>query len=43
MQVKAGKYVMPDSISHNAQDLIRRILVVDADKRLTVSKQSCCA
>lgn len=28
---------MPDNISRNAQDLIRRILVVDPNKRLTVS------
>lgn len=30
---------MPDNISRNAQDLIRRILVVDPNKRLSVSKK----
>ena len=35
-KVKSGKYAMPDNISRNAQDLIRRILVVDPAKRLTV-------
>ncbi|CAO3600529.1 unnamed protein product [Absidia cylindrospora] len=37
-KVKAGKYVMPDDISRNAQDLIRRILVVDPSKRLTMDQ-----
>lgn len=32
---------MPDNISRNAQDLIRRILVVDPNKRLNVSKVTC--
>jgi serine/threonine protein kinase len=30
---------MPDDISENAQDLLRRILVVDPSERLTVSDQ----
>ncbi|KAI8339439.1 kinase-like domain-containing protein [Chlamydoabsidia padenii] len=37
-KVKAGKYAMPDDISRNAQDLIRRILVVDPSKRLTMDQ-----
>ncbi|KAI9312164.1 hypothetical protein BX666DRAFT_2161655 [Dichotomocladium elegans] len=37
-KVKAGKYVMPDNISRSAQDLIRRILVVDPSKRLTMKQ-----
>ncbi|KAI8086385.1 uncharacterized protein BX664DRAFT_282272 [Halteromyces radiatus] len=37
-KVKAGKYTMPDDISRNAQDLIRRILVVDPSKRLTMDQ-----
>ncbi|CAO3585663.1 unnamed protein product [Absidia cylindrospora] len=37
-KVKAGKYAMPDDISKNAQDLIRRILVVDPSKRLTMDE-----
>ncbi|CDH53197.1 camk camkl gin4 protein kinase [Lichtheimia corymbifera JMRC:FSU:9682] len=37
-KVKAGKYVMPDNISRNAQDLIRRILVVDPNKRLNMKQ-----
>lgn len=36
LQVRSGKYTMPDHISRNAQDLIRRILVVDPAKRITV-------
>ncbi|ORY89975.1 hypothetical protein BCR43DRAFT_480777 [Syncephalastrum racemosum] len=35
-KVKAGRYTMPSGISRNAQDLIRRILVVDPAKRLTM-------
>lgn len=35
-KVKIGKYMMPEDISPSAQDLIRRILVVDPSKRLTV-------
>lgn len=35
-KVKIGRYAMPDNISASAQDLIRRILVVDPTKRLTV-------
>ena len=38
LQVKAGKYTMPNDISKTAQDLIRRILVVDPSKRLTVKR-----
>ncbi|OAD76384.1 hypothetical protein PHYBLDRAFT_109842 [Phycomyces blakesleeanus NRRL 1555(-)] len=37
-KVKSGKYTMPDDISRNAQDLIRRILVVDPTKRLTMEQ-----
>lgn len=37
-KVKTGKYVMPDNISKSAQDLIRRILVVDPSKRLTMKQ-----
>ncbi|KAI8880847.1 Pkinase-domain-containing protein [Backusella circina FSU 941] len=37
-KVKSGKYIMPDNISRQAQDLIRRILVVDPTKRLTVEQ-----
>ncbi|KAG0167242.1 hypothetical protein DFQ28_005948 [Apophysomyces sp. BC1034] len=37
-KVKSGKYAMPDDISRNAQDLIRRILVVDPSKRLTMEQ-----
>jgi serine/threonine protein kinase len=35
-KVKSGKYIMPDNISRSAQDLIRRILVVDPSRRLNV-------
>ncbi|KAG2221061.1 hypothetical protein INT45_009719 [Circinella minor] len=37
-KVKSGKYSMPDNISRNAQDLIRRILVVDPAKRLNMEQ-----
>ncbi|CAO3649507.1 unnamed protein product [Cunninghamella blakesleeana] len=37
-KVKAGKYAMPEDISRSAQDLIRRILVVDPSKRLTMEQ-----
>ncbi|KAI8144169.1 kinase-like domain-containing protein [Fennellomyces sp. T-0311] len=37
-KVKSGKYSMPETISRNAQDLIRRILVVDPAKRLTMEQ-----
>ncbi|KAI9304917.1 hypothetical protein BJ944DRAFT_277982 [Cunninghamella echinulata] len=37
-KVKAGKFAMPDDISRSAQDLIRRILVVDPSKRLTMEQ-----
>ncbi|KAG0838170.1 hypothetical protein G6F19_003283 [Rhizopus arrhizus] len=37
-KVKSGKYVMPENISRSAQDLIRRILVVDPSKRLTMKQ-----
>ncbi|KAG1457306.1 hypothetical protein G6F46_007312 [Rhizopus delemar] len=37
-KVKSGKYVMPDNISKSAQDLIRRILVIDPSKRLTLKQ-----
>ncbi|KAI8065429.1 hypothetical protein BC940DRAFT_258943 [Gongronella butleri] len=37
-KVKAGKYTMPNDISKTAQDLIRRILVVDPSKRLTMKQ-----
>ncbi|KAF7732339.1 hypothetical protein EC973_005235 [Apophysomyces ossiformis] len=37
-KVKSGKYAMPEDISRNAQDLIRRILVVDPSKRLTMEQ-----
>jgi serine/threonine protein kinase len=35
-KVKSGKYMMPDNISRSAQDLLRRILVVDPSRRLNV-------
>ncbi|ORX51995.1 Pkinase-domain-containing protein [Hesseltinella vesiculosa] len=37
-KVKAGKFIMPSDISKTAQDLIRRILVVDPSKRLTMKQ-----
>ncbi|OAC99876.1 hypothetical protein MUCCIDRAFT_146914 [Mucor lusitanicus CBS 277.49] len=37
-KVKSGKYIMPDNISRSAQDLIRRILVVDPSKRLNMQQ-----
>ncbi|KAG1443179.1 hypothetical protein G6F56_010770 [Rhizopus delemar] len=37
-KVKTGKFVMPDSISKSAQDLIRKIMVVDPSKRLTMKQ-----
>ncbi|KAI7896652.1 kinase-like domain-containing protein [Mucor mucedo] len=37
-KVKSGKYVMPDNISRSAQDLIRRILVVDPSRRLNMQQ-----
>lgn len=37
-KVKSGKYIMPDNISRSAQDLIRRILVVDPSKRLNMKQ-----
>ncbi|KAI9481141.1 MAG: kinase-like domain-containing protein [Benjaminiella poitrasii] len=37
-KVKSGKYVMPNNISCSAQDLIRRILVVDPSKRLNMQQ-----
>ncbi|KAI8641581.1 hypothetical protein BD408DRAFT_367923 [Parasitella parasitica] len=37
-KVKSGKYIMPDNISRSAQDLIRRILVVDPAKRLNMQQ-----
>lgn len=37
LQVKSGRYVMPHNISYEAQDLIRKILVTDPNKRITVS------
>ncbi|KAI8968362.1 hypothetical protein BDF20DRAFT_177117 [Mycotypha africana] len=37
-KVKSGKYTMPDNISVPAQDLIRRILVVDPSKRLNMQQ-----
>ncbi|KAI8374779.1 kinase-like domain-containing protein [Blakeslea trispora] len=37
-KVRSGKYVMPDNISRSAQDLIRRILVVDPSKRLNMQQ-----
>ncbi|KAH8550159.1 kinase-like domain-containing protein [Umbelopsis sp. PMI_123] len=35
-KVKTGRYVMPHDISYEAQDLIRKILVTDPSKRITV-------
>lgn len=39
-KVKSGKYIMPENISRSAQDLIRRILVVDPSRRLNVKYTS---
>ncbi|KAJ8657249.1 hypothetical protein O0I10_007065 [Lichtheimia ornata] len=37
-KVKAGKYAMPNHISRSAQDLLRRILVVDPNKRINMKQ-----
>ena len=35
-KVKQGVYYMPTSLSEEAQDLIRRMLVVEPEKRITM-------
>ncbi|KAF7722438.1 hypothetical protein EC973_003140 [Apophysomyces ossiformis] len=37
-KVKLGKYSMPDHISYSARDLIQKILVIDPEKRLTMTE-----
>ncbi|KAH0795672.1 CAMK family protein kinase [Histomonas meleagridis] len=38
LAVKSGKYIMPDTIPAIFQDLIRRMLVVDVNSRITISE-----
>ncbi|KAG6387447.1 hypothetical protein SASPL_152637 [Salvia splendens] len=35
-KIKAGRYSLPDQLSDGARDLIKRILVVDPTRRLTI-------
>ena len=37
-KVKSGLYFMPSSLSEDTQDLIRRMLVVDPEKRITMEE-----
>ncbi|KAG0172611.1 hypothetical protein DFQ28_010187 [Apophysomyces sp. BC1034] len=37
-KVKVGKYKMPDHVSYSARDLIQKILVIDPEKRLTMTQ-----
>lgn len=37
-KVKSGLYFMPSSLSEDSQDLIRRMLVVDPEKRITMEE-----
>lgn len=37
-QIRAGDYKIPDYVSENAQSLIRGLMTVDCDKRLTIEQ-----
>jgi len=37
-KVKSGLYFMPSSLSEDTQDLIRRMLVVEPEKRITMEE-----
>lgn len=37
-QIKSGKYTVPSSLSLNCQDLIKNLMTVDVDKRITIDE-----
>ena len=37
-KVKSGLYFLPSSLSEDTQDLIKRMLVVDPEKRITMEE-----